>query len=298
MKHLHGKKFVIFIFLLLLICVLVFIVLRKKTTDPNKKSTITSQYGKVIREDLVQRVTIAGEVIPYRRSIITAPYSGYVRKIYPHVGDPVKLGDPIVIVSQSLQSISNEFPLRSPLNGTVVRIEKVEGEYVKEGDNTNYILRIDDLSKLFINSNVPEIDRVKIKLGQEAIIKASAILNRTYKGKITELSLSSREKEGWSRSQVIEFPIKIELSDFDSQLKSGMSVIIDIITDKKNNILTLRHEYIHQENDSYYVVLANGERKEIKIGLQNEESSEILGELKEGEIVKIVDFSELNETRR
>lgn len=265
-----------------------------RSDNKNVADQLSQESGKVIRDDLVQRVTIAGEVIPLRRSIITAPYNGYVKKIFVKVGDIVKAGDPIVMISQSLQSNSNEYPLRSPFKGTVVRIEKSEGEYVKEGDIKNFILRIDDLDKLYISSNAPEIDRSKIKLGQEAIIKASAILNRTYKGKITELSLSAREKEEWSRSQVIEFPVKIELYDFDEKLKPGMSVIIDIITEKRSKVLTLKHEYIHHENDKYFVILKNGTKKEIKIGLQNEESSEILEGLKEGDLAKIVNFSELN----
>ncbi len=250
--------------------------------------------GIVIRQDIMQRVTIAGTVTPLKKTIITAPYNGYVKKLFVKVGDKVKQGDPIVSVVQSLQAGDNSFPLRSPLTGTVVQIEKSEGEFVKEGDPKEFILRIDDASKLYVVANAPEIDRVKVKAGQDAVIKASAILSRKYKGVIRELSLAAREKDQWSRSQVVEFPIRIEIMDGDDTIKSGMSVVIDVITSKKENVLTLRHEFIRRDNEKYFVVLNSGKRKDIQVGIQNEEGFEIVSGLEEGEKIKQIDFSDLN----
>lgn len=264
---------------------------RTGTASTNKS---TDGFGSVIKQDLIQRVTIAGTVTPLRKTIITAPYNGYVKKLFVKIGDKVKQGDPIVSVVQSLQSGDNPFPIRSPLTGTVVQIEKSEGEYVREGDPKEFILRIDDTSKLYVVANAPEIDRVKVKTGQDAIIKASAILDRKYKGIIRELSLAAREKDQWSRSQVVEFPIKIEITDGDEVIKPGMSVVIDVITEKKENILTLRHEFIHRDNEKYYVVHSSGKRKDIQVGIQNEEGFEIISGLEEGEKIKQINFSDLN----
>ena len=258
-----------------------------------QSSKAKGMIGEVVRKDLLQRTTFAGIVTPVKKTVITAPYNGYVKKLYVNIGDKVKQGDPLVSVVQSLQSGDNPFPLRSPLNGVVVQIEKYEGEYAKEGDPKDFILRIDDTSKLFVAANAPEIDRVKIKSGQEAIIKASAILNRSYKGIIREMSLAAREKDSWSRSQVVEFPVRIEITERDENLKSGMSVVIDVITGKKEKVLTLRHEYIRREGDAYFVKLSSGERREIKVGMQNEEGFEVDSGLQEGEKIRQVDFSEL-----
>ena len=251
-------------------------------------------YGVVVRQDLAQRVTIAGIVVPIRKTIITAPYSGYVKKLFVKVGDQVKTGDPLVSVVQSLQSSDNSFPLRSPLNGTVVQIEKTEGEYVHEADPKEFILRVDDLSHLYVNANAPEIDRIKLKIGQEAMIKASAVLNRKYKGVIRELALAAREKDQWSRSQVVDFPVRIEMLDNDAVIEPGMSVVIDVITAKKEHVLMIRHEFIHRENEKYFVILSSGKRRDISVGLQNEDGFEVLSGLNEGDKVKQVDFSELS----
>lgn len=259
----------------------------------NSVSGSKSGYGTVIKQDIMQRVTIAGTVTPLKKTIVTAPYNGYVKKLFVKIGDKVKQGDPIVSVVQSLQASDSSFPLRSPLSGVVVQIEKSEGEYVKEGDPKEFILRIDDTSKLYVVANAPEIDRVKVKAGQDAVIKASAILSRKYKGVIRDLSLAAREKDQWSRSQVVEFPIRIEITDSDETIKSGMSVVIDVITAKKENVLTLRHEFIRRENERHFVVLASGKRKDIQVGIQNEEGFEIVSGLQEGERIKQIDFSEM-----
>lgn len=247
--------------------------------------------GAVEKKDLIQRVTIAGYVTPARKTIVTAPYTGYVQNILVKQGQMVKKGDPLVKVSQDLQSQEPIFPLRAPFSGIVVHVNKAEGEYVREKDLTDYILRIDDMSKLFIMADAAEIDRAKIKLNQEALVKASAILDRTYKAAIRDLSLAARDRTS-GRSQV-EFPIRLEVLDPDEKLRPGMSVIMDIITDKRDNVLTLRHEFLYRDGNRYYVITENGERKDVKVGMQNEEASEITDGISEGEKTRQVDFASL-----
>lgn len=287
MRKLTYKKLPVFIFLFV-IAIIVYFAFFKVESRQNRLAI-----GKAIRQDFIQRVTIGGTVVPLRKTIITSPYNGYVKKLYVKVGQEVKPNDALVSIVQSLQSPENVFPMRTPFSGVVVQIPKSEGEFIKEGDTINYIMRIDDRSKLYVLASTPEVDRARIKEGQEAIVKASAILDRSYKGIIRELALAANEQEAWSRSQVIEYPVKIELLDFDEQIKSGMSVLIDIITNKKPQVVFLRHEFINRENEQYYVILKDGKRKNIKIGLQNDEGFEIIEGLNEGDEVSQVDFTQI-----
>lgn len=288
MKNSSNKKHI----LLSLFVIIVFgaVVIISISTTKTKNLDI----GTVVKQDLIQRVTIAGTVTPIKKTLVITPYNGYVKKLFVKVGDRVKQGDPLVSIVQSLQNADGSFPLRSPLDGVIVQVGKTEGEFVKDGDPAEYILRIDDNSKYFIMADAAEIDRVKLKSGQEAIIRASAILDRTYKGIIRELSLAAKEKEQWGRSsQSVEFSIKIEIIDSDEKLKSGMSAVIDVITAKKENVLTLRHEFIRRDKEQYFVILKSNIRKNIQVGVQNEEGFEITSGLIEGEEIKQVDFTEL-----
>ncbi|MBY0415828.1 MAG: efflux RND transporter periplasmic adaptor subunit [Bdellovibrionales bacterium] len=279
----------------ILLVITILIVVGFKFTKNSNKEVVG--IGTVKKQDLIQRVTMAGTIVPIRKTVVMAPYNGYVKKIFVKIGDRVKLGDPLAVVVQSLQSTDSAFPLRSPLNGVVVQLGKAEGEYIKEGDPKEFILRIDDNSKYEIHANVPEIDRGKLKIGQDAIVNVSAILGKKFKGVINELSLAATQKEEFSRSQNVEFPVKIEITNSDDSVRGGLSALIDIITNKKENILMLQHEYIRQENDKYFVVLADGNRRDIEVGIQNEEGFEIVSGLKEGEKIKQIDFSEMHEEK-
>lgn len=249
--------------------------------------------GVATRGDLVQRVTIAGGVQPNRKTLISAPYSGYVRKLYVEVGKRVAAGDPVVSVAQSLRGSSEEvYPMRAPFAGTVVQVLKTEGEYVEQSSSSsgaNAIVRIDDLTRIFVEANSPEIEVGKLKLGQEAVIKASAVLGRAYRGRIKHISLASKSQNDWDKSRV-EFPVQLEVEDADTQLKPGMSVVIDIVTQKIPGALTLKHEFIRKEGDKYFVVTEKGDKKEVEVGAQNEEAFEIKKGLVEGEKIRQTDF--------
>lgn len=247
----------------------------------------------VERGEFIQRVTIIGQVTPNRKTIISAPYSGYVRKIFVRVGDRVAAGDPVISLAQSLKpSDEDVFPLRAPFDGTVVQVLRTEGEYVEAQSSSqasNSMVRIDDVSRIFVEAPSPEVEVGKLKVGQKVIIKASAIPQRTYNGVIRRISLAAKEQKDWDRARV-EFPILLEVVDADVALKPGMSVIVDVITKRVPKSLILRHEYLQREGDNYFVILESGEKKAIKVGAQNEEAFEILGGVDEGERVRQNDF--------
>ena len=255
----------------------------------------TIPLGQVNQGELVQRVTFSGTITPNRKSIITAPYSGYVRNIYVHVGDSVREGMPIVSVAQSLKESGTEiFPLRAPFSGTVVQVLRKEGEYTdpQNAQGGNALVRIDDLTELFVEGAAPEVAVLKLKEGQDAVIRATAIPGRTYRGKIKQISQASMEQKDWDKDRV-EFPVSIHILDRDGQLKPGMSVIVDILTLKLSKVLVLPHEYIQKKGNQYFVKLKKGEKKEIQVGAQNEEYYEIRQGLNEGEQVQQTDFQTL-----
>ncbi len=264
---------------------------------PAGAETSSARVGKVTRADLVQRVTIAGTAEPLKSTFIAAPYDGYIKKIFVKLGSKVKDGDPLVSIAQSLQSSENVYPVRAPFSGSITQLLKNEGQYVKANDAKDYVLRIDDTSQMAIQASAPEIDFLKIQRGLGAVIKVSAILSRSYKGIVGDIAQSASSKEQWGQRSQVDYSLKVDIKDADEQIRPGMTAIVDIITGEKKAVLTLEHEFIYKEKENYYVVLKNGERRSIKVGLQNETAFEITDGLKEGDEVRQIDFAKLNETK-
>ncbi|NUM88740.1 MAG: efflux RND transporter periplasmic adaptor subunit [Bdellovibrionales bacterium] len=243
----------------------------------------------VERSDLIQKVTVAGNVVPFRYSLITAPYNGYVKKLYVSVGDRVTSGAPLVSVAQSLQSVEQVYPLRAPFTGIVSQVMRVEGEFVRQDDTSSYILRLDDFSRMYIEAAVPEADRTKLKVGQQAVVRATALGEKTYKAVIREIAFAAKVQQSWSNTQVL-FPVRLELLEHDSDLVSGLSVLVDVETAKRPSVLRVGVEFVEKNGGKYMVTLVDGMKKEVVVGIQNEEHVEILNGLSEGDRLRQVDF--------
>jgi len=260
------------------------------------QSTATDQstLGVVKRGDITLKVTIAGGITPKRHAVITPPYLGYVQKVFVKIGDRVRQGDPLVSIAQTISSSEEQvFPLRSPLSGLVVQVWRKEGEYVTPngtpGNADPTLVRIDDVSRLNIDANVPEVEIGKLKVGLPVVIRAVAVPQRHYSGQIIEIAQAAKEQDRWERARV-EFAIKVDVLDKDDQLKSGMSAVLDIIVREAKNVLLLPHEYVQKTGEHYFVTTADGQQRPVAIGLTNEEAFEIKDGVKEGDLVRPVDF--------
>jgi multidrug efflux pump subunit AcrA (membrane-fusion protein) len=260
-----------------------------------KDEAVSGSLHAVERTDIIQKITVPGMIVPRRKTQITPPYAGYIQRIFVQIGQKVAANTPVVSIAQTLSTRSEEiYPLRSPFAGTVVQVTKTEGEYVEPNTSGNTILRIDDLSQLLVEANVPELEYSKLKLEQKVRIKASAASARTYSGQIRRIAEAALEKKAEFGSRTnVEFAVTIEITDADSELKPGMSALVDVIPATRTGVLALRHEYLERSVTRLteaVVTLDTGEKRNVTLGLQNEEMAEILTGLNEGQKVRIVDF--------
>jgi hypothetical protein len=205
----------------------------------------------------------------------------------------VRTGDPSVSIAQAVGAPEGDvFPLRSPLTGRVEQVTRDVGEYVTQtpaAGQDPFLVRIDDVSKLYVVAAVPEIEIAKLEVGQTATIRSVAVPQRTYKGKIIEIAQAAKDQERWERAKV-EFAIRVEILDPDPSLKPGMSAILDVIIKEAKDVLALAHEYVGRDGNLYYVTDASGARRTIEVGLANEEAFEVKSGVRDGDQVRMVDF--------
>lgn len=258
-----------------------------------KAATAENSLGEVKRKDLIQRVTISGRISSRKRLDVKPSFNGYVQKIFVKIGDTVKAGDPLVTFSPSLSANETNYPVRAAFTGRVSQILKTEGESVSETGDQNLVLRVEDLTQLYVLASVPELDIAKIKIGQKASVKVSSLVGESFQGKIGEISLSAKDKDRWASGST-EFQTVITLASLDPRLLPGMSALCDVVTNRAEQALVLAHEFIQQDDkDNYFVTTASGEKRVLKLGLQTDEGVEIKEGLKEGEKVRVIDFLNL-----
>jgi len=134
-----------------------------------------------------------------------------------------------------------------------------------------------------IEANVSETDISKIKLGNNIALTLDSLgPNEKFSGKVIKIDPAETVVSG-----VIYYKVTSVFDMEDARIKSGMTVNMDIETDKRENVLVLPYYLIKEKNDRKYI-LAKEENdvieKEIKTGLEGEIMVEILDGLNEGDM--------------
>jgi multidrug efflux pump subunit AcrA (membrane-fusion protein) len=265
---------------------LFYLLKQKAENSPVRTATVE-------RKKFQKSVMLNGNLEPIRKTIVIAPFNGFIRQVHVKVGQKVQAGDPVVTLTQSMSGSEPIHPIRSGISGRVVQVLHWEGEYMKADDPNGYILRIDDQSKYFIDAYVPELIVSFMSVGQSVDLTSSALTGRTFKGRIKEISEAPRVQEGWRNQGKVEYLVRIELLTKSDDLFSGLSFAGQVITAEKNNVLILPMEFIFKDKDDYFVFDEKRHRKLVHIGLVSDRDAEILDGVSEGEKVRSVDMVEL-----
>jgi len=106
----------------------------------------------------------------------------------------------------------SEFPLTSPIAGTVVRRNLTVGEAV---DSTKILLTIIDLREMWVITNIFESDLAAIKLGDQVSIAVDAYPDRTFSGRLSYIG-----DEVDRKTRTVQ--ARISVPNPDALLKPGM----------------------------------------------------------------------------
>ena len=188
-----------------------------------------------------------------------------------------------------------DYYIRAPFNGIITNLTIKKGELVSPTTIIGTLITKQKIVEISLN----EIDFPKIKIGNEATLTFDAFPELKIKGKVIETSTIGTEEQG-----VVSYNVKISLEEDKKEIKPGMSVNAEIITEKKENILIVPNSAIKndKENKKYVEVVKNNfeikkpseviaidskfiEKRYIETGILNEELTEVLEGLNEGELI-------------
>jgi HlyD family secretion protein len=145
-----------------------------------------------------------------------------------------------------------------------------------------------DMSDIIFKGTVDEIDVGKLHTGMKAKIIMGALPNEFIDGTLSKISPQARQKEGSTL-----FDVEIEIKKKDGVvLRAGYSSNAELIIDERNNVLLLPERLVTFEDGGKKTSVelpdgskGKGKKTEVKLGLSDGLSVEVLSGLKEGDKV-------------
>ena len=141
--------------------------------------------------------------------------------------------------------------LRAPVSGTIVE-QNISGfEGIKSLDNSPSLFTIADLNQVWMLSDVYENDLGDVHLGDTAAIRLNAYPDKTYHGKIADIS---RVLDPATRSA----KVRIVLSNHDGLLRPGMFAVSEFRSRKSQARIVVPSTAIIRLQDKDWVFLKDG----------------------------------------
>jgi len=163
----------------------------------------------------------------------------------------------------------------------------------REGDNVwtgAEIAEIPDLSEMYLDLKLEEVDRGKLKLGQVVKVRVDAIPDKEFAAEIDWISpIASLLFKGGGTPEK-KFPARATLKNLDSRLRPGMSATAEIIILREPSqlLIPVRSSFDKDGKPAVYVQVGKSfELRRVKIGQRNDDDLIVTGGLKEGEIVTL-----------
>jgi HlyD family secretion protein len=194
--------------------------------------------------------------------------------------DPVELASAEAQVTAA-QATLNLARIVAPFDATVTDVQPLAGDQVSPGQ---VAFRLDDVSRLLVDVEVSEIDINAIQPKQPVDVSFDAILGKSYKGVVTDVSQVGTVVQG-----AVNFAVTVELTNADAAVKPGMTAAVTILVKQLNDVLIVPNRAVRVvDNNRVVYVLKNGLPTAVKIrlGSTSDTDSEVVGgDLKLGDLI-------------
>ena len=178
----------------------------------------------------------------------------------------------------------------APQSGTVAKINKEVGEMALGSMfQADVLMIVADLSKMEVVVDVNENDVVSVTVGDTAEIEIDAFQDTTFIGIVSEIAHIAQTQALGTQEQVTNFEVKIRMVDVPKNIRPGMSATADVITDVKENTLSIPIQSltVRQEGWEEEVNKTKRSRDKKEEATNNTEVADS-GEKKKKEMIEVV----------
>lgn len=189
-----------------------------------------------------------------------------------------KAYDAVIAAKRNLDGGS----LYAPFNGIVTYLaHPFTGIYTSLGAVEAEII---DPTTIYFSVLADQTEVVEIKKDQKVSILLDSFDEKEYEGVVTNISFTPKPGETGS-----VYSIKVEFKDINtvnSDFKIAMTGDAKFVISEKKDVLYLPNNFIKQDKSGSFVKTGTkGEKIYITTGIESEDSTEIIGDVKEGQVV-------------
>jgi len=171
----------------------------------------------------------------------------------------------------------------APADGQVTKVNKKAGESVQASES---VISFISSGPFQIEADIYEEDIVKVKVGDQVDINATAFPGQTFFGKVIFINPAEKLVDG-----IVYYEIKIDFSSAPQEVKPGMTADITIKTAEADNVLVVPQAAITKKDNKSFVQVVVDEKqqeREVQVGILGSDGRiEIVSGLQGGEEIAI-----------
>lgn len=191
-----------------------------------------------------------------------------------------------------------DYIIRAPFSGILAELSVRKGDSVSSGAAVATVITTQKIAEISLN----EVDIARVAIGQKATLTFDALPGSTAVGTVTQIDTIGVASQG-----VVTYTVQISFDGAGGVVKPGMSVSAAIITDVRQDVLTIPSSAIKTQGDGSYVEVLDEyiasapemaftqgvvselppAQRPISVGLTGDSDVEVTNGLSEGEIVVI-----------
>jgi len=225
-------------------------------------------------------VIINGEILARNQVVIYPTVGGKLVETRLDIGDRVARGQIVAMVDPSRPGeVYSRSPVVSTVSGTILQAPYSIGDTLT---TQSAVYTVGDLSSLLVETFVPERFVSSVRQGMRAQLQLEAISGETFNAEVIEIN---PVVDPASRT----LKIRLRFLTPDSRIKAGMFATISLITSRKVDVPVIQRTSVINTYGSWIVFTVDenniARRREVTLGIDNEDYFEILSGLSMGEKV-------------
>ncbi|MFA6027986.1 MAG: efflux RND transporter periplasmic adaptor subunit [Patescibacteria group bacterium] len=260
----------------------------KNAANSNSEQEATAEI-----KDLVKTVSLEGKIQSKKEVALYFGASGEVIETHVQIGDVVKEDQLLAKIDADGYPASAK-EIKAPFAGVITNINIFDDMLVTP--QTAAITLSSEETE--ISATASENEVLDLKAGQKATITFGSLPDVSLEATVISVAEEKTEASSMAVSAAASagnsgYEIKLDYSKpSDLILKRDLSCDIEIVAAEKKSALSIPLAAVKWEDSQAYVNIKNGtttEKRDIKLGFEGDENTEVLEGLKEGE--KIIMFS-------